>query len=459
LHRSHRVTAEMACDELAVHQTQISVLDYANSLLEVAIRVGSSRQSANHVGHVAVLRSSDSLRKRLLAMKTLSFGSARQVKTSVALLSVTAVLFFIPVQAVNRPAIAQVNDSAEAGEKRQANAPEKNKAKEPAFGTNMGFEEVSDRGVAIGWGGGGKDYELTVDTNEAHTGKTCGRLSSAAGGTFGTYTQCMGTDGLAGKRVEYRGFLKSDLDGGGGLWMRVDGNEKALSFDNMGDRRINGKTKWSEYRIVLDVPAAADNICFGFLMTGKGDLWGDDFTIRVLGPVGTGDDVTGTEPESPATPKTATNLDFETPHKSATNFAAGWGGGGQGYELVRDTEIKHSGKASGRIERTKNNGNFGTFTQMLVADSYRGKKARLTGYLKTKAAGSSGIWMRIDGPGNQPLGFDNMQDRAVKGTTDWAKQTIELDVPESATAIAIGFLLIGDGSVWGDDLELSVVAD
>ncbi|TWU48262.1 M56 family metallopeptidase [Rubripirellula reticaptiva] len=466
LHRNHRNTAEMACDELAVRQTHISVVDYANSLLEVAIQAGSSQRFANHVGHVAVFRSSDSLRKRLLAMKTLSFGSARRVKTTVAMLSVTAVLFLIPVNAVNRPAIAQTSNSADEVGDEQANAP-KNfakeaaaaEAKELAFGKNMGFEKVSDRGVAIGWGGGGKDYELTVDANEAHAGKTCGRLSSVAGGTFGTYTQCMGTDGLVGKRIEYRGSLKSDLDGNGGLWMRVDGDDKVLSFDNMGDRRIQGKTKWSEYRIVLDVPAEANNICFGFLMTGKGDLWGDAFSIRVLDPVGQGDDVTAEPPESPTMPKAATNLDFETPHRSAPNFPAGWGGGGQGYELVLDTKIKHSGQSSGRIERTKNNGNFGTYTQMLVADPYRGKKLRLTGFLKTKSVSSSGIWMRIDGPGNQSLGFDNMQDRAVKGTTDWAEQTIELDVPESATAIAIGFLLIGDGTVWGDDLELSVVAD
>jgi hypothetical protein len=50
-----------------------------------------------------------------------------------------------------------------------------------------------------------------------------------------------------------------------------------------------------------------------------------------------------------------------------------------------------------------------------------------------------------------------MQDRAVKGTTDWKSCEIVLDVPESSSAIVMGLLLSGPGQVWVDDLEFEIV--
>ncbi|MCK7516664.1 MAG: hypothetical protein MZV64_02535 [Ignavibacteriales bacterium] len=65
--------------------------------------------------------------------------------------------------------------------------------------------------------------------------------------------------------------------------------------------------------------------------------------------------------------------------------------------------------------------------------------------------------MRIDGESNQQLGFDNMRDRAIKGTTDWKKYEIVLDIPENSTTINYGVLLGGDGKVWFDNFELKEV--
>lgn len=40
-----------------------------------------------------------------------------------------------------------------------------------------------------------------------------------------------------------------------------------------------------------------------------------------------------------------------------------------------------------------------------------------------------------------------MQDRPVRGSTDWSRAEVVLDVDEHATAIAFGVLLSGTGSV------------
>ena len=65
--------------------------------------------------------------------------------------------------------------------------------------------------------------------------------------------------------------------------------------------------------------------------------------------------------------------------------------------------------------------------------------------------------MRIDGENGQQLGFDNMQDRAIKGTTDWKKYEIVLDIPSNSKSINYGLLLGGEGKVWFDNLELKEV--
>jgi hypothetical protein len=50
-----------------------------------------------------------------------------------------------------------------------------------------------------------------------------------------------------------------------------------------------------------------------------------------------------------------------------------------------------------------------------------------------------------------------MQTRPVRGSTEWTEYEIVLDVPEGSTRITYGFLLIGAGTVWGDDLKVEIV--
>ena len=61
------------------------------------------------------------------------------------------------------------------------------------------------------------------------------------------------------------------------------------------------------------------------------------------------------------------------------------------------------------------------------------------------------------GQGMKEAAFDNMMNRAVTGSTDWTEYEVVLDVPPDATRINFGFLLIGGGIVWGDDLRIEVI--
>jgi hypothetical protein len=119
----------------------------------------------------------------------------------------------------------------------------------------------------------------------------------------------------------------------------------------------------------------------------------------------------------------------------------------------------HTGKNAALLAclATKPSG-FGTLMQMFDATKYRGKRIRLTAYVKTlDVTGWTGLWMRVDGSSGPSLAFDNMQDRPIKGTTSWAQYNVVLDVPDGAQAIAFGVLLYGTGSAWVDDFDFEVV--
>lgn len=129
------------------------------------------------------------------------------------------------------------------------------------------------------------------------------------------------------------------------------------------------------------------------------------------------------------------------------------------YEMSVDRSMVHGGKASASLKSIapKTSG-FGTLMQTFKADSFRGKRVRMSGYVRSKDVSDwAGLWMRVDGSKSEPLAFDNMQERAVKGTGDWQKYEIVLDVPDEAEQIAFGLLLTGKGQVWMDDLKFEVV--
>ncbi len=104
---------------------------------------------------------------------------------------------------------------------------------------------------------------------------------------------------------------------------------------------------------------------------------------------------------------------------------------------------------------------FGTLMQDFRADDYAGKRVRFSAMLKAdNVADWAGLWMRIDrntGASPTMLVLDNMHDRPVKGTQDWRRYEVVLDVPNDATGIFFGVLLNGGGSVMMSDAKVETV--
>lgn len=121
------------------------------------------------------------------------------------------------------------------------------------------------------------------------------------------------------------------------------------------------------------------------------------------------------------------------------------------YELGIDPSTTFENKPTGFIKSKKARpGGFGTMMQMFKADNYRGKRMRISAFVKSEGITSwAGLWMRVDGPEQgKHLAFDNMGNRPIKGTTGWQKYEIILDVAANATFVAFGILLTGKGQAW-----------
>jgi RNA polymerase sigma factor (sigma-70 family) len=151
-------------------------------------------------------------------------------------------------------------------------------------------EKPEVAGLPKGWfGGSGKadQYEVGRDRKEKHGGKVSGfvRMKDVDDTDFGTLAQVFKADDYRGKRVRLSAWLKAkDVAGGAALWMRVDGTDKTLMFDNMDGRRVKGDSRWTRYEIVLDVPEESKHITFGLLVAGKGQAWVDDFQLESVDP-------------------------------------------------------------------------------------------------------------------------------------------------------------------------------
>lgn len=128
------------------------------------------------------------------------------------------------------------------------------------------------------------------------------------------------------------------------------------------------------------------------------------------------------------------------------------------YETGTDAQVAYNGHPSAYLKaKGPVSDGFGTLMQDFRADKYLGKRVRFSAFVKSDGIQSwAGLWMRVDKE-KDSVAFDNMQDRAIKGTTGWQKYDVVLDVPQDATGIFFGVLLDGPGAVWLNSAKFEVV--
>ena len=124
------------------------------------------------------------------------------------------------------------------------------------------------------------------------------------------------------------------------------------------------------------------------------------------------------------------------------------------YRFALDTADPRSGARSLRIDNVGPEP-YGAIAQSIDAAPYRGKTARLSAWLRTRDTANATLSLIVLANG-VPLANNFMADAPVKGTTAWKQYTITLPVAPNAEFIEVGAMMQGKGTLWLDDVELSV---
>ncbi|MBN8697462.1 MAG: hypothetical protein J0L87_13105 [Bacteroidetes bacterium] len=145
------------------------------------------------------------------------------------------------------------------------------------------------------------------------------------------------------------------------------------------------------------------------------------------------------------------------------DLPTGWGKAGSkpdSYEMGIDKGAGQNGTNAATVKSIdKTIEGFGTLMQQCVVGKYLGKRVRMTGFIKSENVSNwAGFWFRVDQAGTQKsIALDNMANRPIKGTTDWTKYELVLDVPKNASLISYGALLNGTGQIWFDNITIEIV--
>jgi len=128
--------------------------------------------------------------------------------------------------------------------------------------------------------------------------------------------------------------------------------------------------------------------------------------------------------------------------------------GGEGYQATTDSSQLKSGKYSACLEYKEGQIGFKSFAYTLPFN-YQGNKITLSGYIKTEdvSDGFASLWMRID----PSVGYKDMSNQGITGTMEWTRYEISMDLdPEITTQIDVGGYLSGKGTMWLDDLSVTI---
>jgi hypothetical protein len=283
-----------------------------------------------------------------------------------------------------------------------------------------------------------------------------------------------------GKRVRFSAWIRTEgidsMDAGGragaGLWVRCCAMTSRPVNETMDDRRVRGSTDWQYHEVVFDVEQNSQWINLGIWLRGKGQVWARDLKFEQIG---------NSIPNASSALIASSGITLVPPEGAPPTPLAplptGWTfmGGGGPLQLPGRCEIGVDSTMAGSNQpihtvrcSNRNQPSFGGAYFTFDSPQYRGKRVRISGWLKavgietvvnprySSAPGEAGLWLTM-GSGTDTR-QDRMQDRTVKGTTDWVYRDFVADVPPGNNRMMVGFWMQGTGQVWVRDLKVEEVS-
>ncbi|HMW37725.1 MAG TPA: hypothetical protein PLG25_15750 [bacterium] len=130
------------------------------------------------------------------------------------------------------------------------------------------------------------------------------------------------------------------------------------------------------------------------------------------------------------------------------------------YAIGIDKGTKYNGKVSAFIEsRNAQPEGAAILLQEASPADYKGKRIRISAFVNADNIQNwSGLFVSLDARGYKGLN-DFMYDRPIKGTIEWKKQEVVIQIPVDAERIFYGVWLEGKGKIWVDDFVIEIVGE
>lgn len=134
------------------------------------------------------------------------------------------------------------------------------------------------------------DYSLVVDRSTVWNGTGSGRLAAtkadASPYSYGALVQTVSAAQFRNKAIQLSALVRTEgVLAGAALWIRADDADgNVVAFDNMHNRMFRKTTPWTKHAIVIGIPAKANVISFGCLLSGRGLVWIDDVQLAEVDP-------------------------------------------------------------------------------------------------------------------------------------------------------------------------------
>ena len=151
----------------------------------------------------------------------------------------------------------------------------------------------------------------------------------------------------------------------------------------------------------------------------------------------------------------------EVPMESTFRIPKSWfitGDAPDHYDIGVDPTLTYQNRPCVTIKAGPDPIYFAALAQQVKAEAYHGKRVQFSAVLRSEnLENRAALFMRIGGANGKILAFDNMRNRFISSTNDWAHYAIVLDVAEDAEDIVFGFLSSLKGQSWMADVHLDVV--
>lgn len=279
-------------------------------------------------------------------------------------------------------------------------------------------------------------------------------------GVYGVLTQWLDAKPYRGKRVRFSGDVKTrGVREFAGLMLGFEGGKKMPFYDTR-KHPLHGDTDWTHYEIVADVTTDQASMVLGINLQGRGMVWMSDLKFEVVGkdvPLTPPSLIEKEDQDSSSLPAAPANLDFQQGLKHWGKTANGGETPNPYYEVGIDRTVQRNGIAAAYLKASvPQPQGYGVLRQDFSAKAYRGKRVRLSAYLKTKDMEDyTGLMVSASTRSDNKTWA--MSKRPIKGTTDWTRYEYVVDVEPDWEMFMIGVSIKGRGQVWASGFSFEVV--